>query len=79
MNRLFYFTGIADNKNQAIKIFFYHLRCKHFRESYGFYIDKSNYDNASQWIKQHTIILKERLNLFIGIGKEKRELEKNVN
>ncbi len=51
MNRLFYFTGIADNKNQAIKIFFYHLRCKHFRESYGFYIDKSNYDNASQWIK----------------------------
>ena len=46
MNRLFYFTGIADNKNQAIKIFFYQLRCKHFRESYGFYIDKSNYDNT---------------------------------
>ena len=39
------------NKNLAIKIFFYQLRSKNFRESYGFDIDKLNYDNTIQWIR----------------------------
>jgi len=39
------------SKNLAIKIFFIQLRCKHFREAYGFDIDKLNYDNTIQWIR----------------------------